>query len=561
MRPHLLSDEVETVIFEKNIAGRAGWRRLYDEIRAAWRFPIGGRDLTLAEALDRLSHKERAMRLEAGEAIAAVLGRSAPTIALIWNTLGRDKSIEDRRRGFARPISARNRANFVEDEVVDALTRAVKSAYPRLSHRYYRLKAKWLGQESLDDWDRTAPLPGPAEPLIPWDDAKRLVLDSYHDFSATLATIGRRVFDERRIDAAARPGKRAGAFANSTVPGIGPYLMLNYLGHDRDVTVLAHELGHGIHQILAAKQGMLMADAPVTLGETAAVFGEMLTLRRLLAEEVRPWRRRLILARKIESMLNNVVRQIALAEFERRFHDARSTGEVTAVEIGQLWQAAHGESLGEAFRPAPGYEAYWASIWHFVHEPFYVYAYAFGECLATSLYAAYEAAPAGFAERYLALLSAGGTLRHRELFAPFGLDAADPDFWDQGLGIIGGFIDELEQIGCTAAPNRAPPATPPRAARAASHGRFIQQEMPALPASGQGRPLHCARHFHALTPPTLRRSDSAAKPSDRPARCRPPEFRITRRHPGLCSLLTRPLPATTLRPDEKMRPSLPGRNL
>ena len=293
------------------------------------------------------------MRLEAGEAIAAVLGKAAPTVALIWNTLGRDKAIEDRRRGFARPISARNRANFVDDEVVDALTQAVKSAYPRLSHRYYRLKARFLGQESLDDWDRPAALPGPAEPLIPWDEAKRLVLDSYHGFSPALATIGRRFFDERRIDAGVRPGKRAGAFANSTVPGAGPYILLNYLGHDRDVTVLAHELGHGIHQILAAKQGMLMADAPVTLGETAAVFGEMLTLRRLLAEEVRPWRRRLILARKIESMLNNVVRQIALAEFERRFHDLRSTGEVTSAEIGQIWQAVQRESLGDAVRPPP----------------------------------------------------------------------------------------------------------------------------------------------------------------------------------------------------------------
>jgi oligoendopeptidase F len=446
-RPHRLSDEVETVLFEKELAGRTAWRRLYDETRAAWRFAIGGRDLTLPQARDLLNHPDRKQRLDAADAIATTLGQSAPVLALALNTLARDKAVEDRRRGFARPISARNLANAVEDEVVDALIGAVKAAYPRLSHRYWRLKAKWLGLEKLEDWDRTAPLPGAAEQHIPWDRARRIVLDSYDAFSPYLAAIGSRFFAEARIDAGVRPGKRAGAFTHSTVPAARPYILLNYLGHDRDVMTLAHELGHGIHQVLAGRHGVLMAETPLTLAETSAVFGEMLTFRALLAAEADPERRRLILARKIEAMLHNVVRQIAFAEFERRFHDARRAGELNPAQIGELWRETQEQSLGDAVRLGPGAELHWISIWHFVHEPFYVYAYAFGECLATSLYAVYQTAPSGFADRYTALLTAGGTLRHRELLQPFGLDAADPAFWDRGLGVIGGFIDEIEAIG------------------------------------------------------------------------------------------------------------------
>jgi oligoendopeptidase F len=446
-RPHLLSDEVETVLFEKELVGGTAWRRLYDEMRAGWRFPIGGRDLSLAEARDRLNHPNRAMRREAADAMADMLYRAAPTVGFILNTLARDKAVEDRRRGFARPISARNLANAVEDRVVDALIASVESAYPRLSHRYWRLKAKWLGLERLDYWDRTAPLPGAAEPLVPWERAQRIVLDSYHAFSAPLAAIGRRFFAEGRIDAGLRPGKRAGAFAHSTVPAADPYILLNYLGRSCDVMVLAHELGHGVQQVLAGRHGVLMAETPLTLAETSAVFGEMLTFQALLAAEARPGRRRSLLAGKVEAMLHNVVRQIAFAQFERRFHDARRTGELTAAEIGAIWRTTQEQSLGDAFRPSSGYDVYWTSIWHFVHEPFYVYAYAFGECLATSLYAVYQAAPAGFAERYGALLSAGGTARHDALLAPFGLDAADPAFWNKGLDVIGGFIDELEAIG------------------------------------------------------------------------------------------------------------------
>src|SRR5580658_1554339 len=446
LRPHLLSDEVETVLFEKELAGRAAWRRLYEETRAAWRFPIDGRDLTLPQALDRLNHPNRPTRRDAAETIADVLYEAAPTVAFILNTLARDKAVEDGRRGFARPISARNLANAVEDRVVEALIASVEAAYPALSHRYWRLKAKWLGLERLDYWDRTAPLPGAVDPLIPWERAARLVLDSYHAFSPRLAAIGRRFFTDGRIDAGVRPGKHSGAFAHSAVPAAQPYILVNYLGRSRDVMVLAHELGHGVHQVLAGRHGVLMAETPLTLAETSAVFGEMLTLRSVLAEETRPGRRRLLLARKVEAMLHNVVRQIAFAQFERRFHEARRKGELTAAEIGAIWRTTQEQSLGDAFRPSAGYETYWTSIWHFVHEPFYVYAYAFGECLATSLYAVYQAAPAGFAERYTSLLAAGGTLHHGALLAPFGLDASDPAFWDKGLGVIGGFIDELEAM-------------------------------------------------------------------------------------------------------------------
>jgi oligoendopeptidase F len=446
-RPYQLSDEVEKLLFEKHVTGRAAWSRLFDENLAALRFPIDGKDLTNAEAFDLLSHPDRATRAAAAEVIAEVLGSAARTCALIHNTLAKDKEIEDRRRGFAQPISSRNLSNFVEDAVVDALIGSVKAAYPRLSHRYYRLKAKWLGLEKLEYWDRNAPLPEDDDQTIPWVEAERIVLDSYRSFSPRLAEIGGRFFDERWIDAPVRAGKAPGAFAHPTVPSAHPYILVNYLGRTRDVMTLAHELGHGVHQVLAGGQGALMADTPLTLAETASVFGEMLTFRRILAGESDPRRRRIMIAGKVEDMLNTVVRQIAFADFERRLHDERRQGEVTQDRIGEIWLDIQRESLGDAFNFAPGYEHYWSYIPHFIHTPFYVYAYAFGDCLVNSLYAVYQKTPDGFAERYLDMLSAGGTRRHKELLAPFGLDATEPAFWDEGLGIVSGFIDELEAMG------------------------------------------------------------------------------------------------------------------
>src|SRR5579871_156337 len=445
-RPYQLSDELEKLLHEKQVAGRAAWTRLFDETIADLRFPFRGRELTEAEALDLLSDADPELRREAGQTIGEVLGRHARSFALITNTLAKDKEIEDRWRGFERPISSRNLSNFVEDDVVEALIAAVREAFPSLSHRYYRLKAKWFGVEALPYWDRNAPLPDEDERRFTWDEARRTVLGAYGAFSPDMAAVGKRFFDHAWIDAPVKPGKSPGAFAHPTVPSAHPYLLLNYMGKARDVMTLAHELGHGVHQVLAGPQGALMADTPLTLAETASVFGEMLTFQALLKAESEPKRRKAMLASKVEDMLNTVVRQTAFVEFERRLHDERREGEITADRIGEIWMSIQGESLGPAIRFEDEYRSYWTYIPHFIHTPFYVYAYAFGDCLVNSLYAVYQGAQAGFAEKYLDMLRAGGTRRHKELLAPFGLDASDPKFWQKGLAVIAGFIDQLEKL-------------------------------------------------------------------------------------------------------------------
>jgi len=445
-RPHQLSDEIEKLLHEKYVTGRAAWTRLFDETIANLRFPIGDKELTEAEALNLLSDRDRETRHEAALVIGDVLGKNARTFALITNTLAKDKEIEDRWRRFARPISSRNLANFVEDEVVDALIAAVRDSYPRLAHRYYKLKAGWFGVAQLPFWDRNAPLPEDEDREIPWCEAEETVLSAYGALSPELAAIGRRFFAGRWIDAPVRPGKASGAFAHPTVPSAHPYLLLNYQGRVRDVMTLAHELGHGVHQVLAAKQGYLMADTPLTLAETASVFGETLTFRSLLARETDPRRRKIMLAAKVEDMLNTVVRQIAFASFEIKVHDERREAELTPDKLGEIWLEVQRESLGPALSLDDPYRYYWTYIPHFIHTPFYVYAYAFGDCLVNSLYAVYQDAHQGFAEKYLELLKAGGTLRHGDLLAPFGLDAANPFFWSKGLSVIAGFIDELEQL-------------------------------------------------------------------------------------------------------------------
>jgi oligoendopeptidase F len=445
-RPHQLSDEIEKLLHEKHVAGRAAWTRLFDETIADLRFPFRGKELTEPETLDLLSDKDPEVRREAAQTIGEVLGRNTRLFALITNTLAKDKEIEDRWRRFPRPISSRNLANFVEDDVVDALIAAVHDSYPRLSHRYYRLKARWFGVEELPFWDRNAPLPQEEDRTITWSEAEETVLSAYGAFSSEMAAVGRRFFAGRWIDAPVKPGKASGAFAHPTVPSAHPYLLLNYQGKTRDVMTLAHELGHGVHQLLANRQGYLMADTPLTLAETASVFGEMLTFRALLGRETDPRRRKIMLAGKVEDMLNTVVRQIAFVSFEQRVHEERREAELTPDRLGAIWLEVQRESLGPALRLDGVYRHYWTYIPHFIHTPFYVYAYAFGDCLVNSLYAVYENAHQGFAERYLEMLRAGGTMRHRELLAPFGLDAANPTFWSKGLSIIAGFIDELEEL-------------------------------------------------------------------------------------------------------------------
>lgn len=443
-RPHQLDEAIETTLHEKAITGRNAWVRLFDETMAELRFPFRGEQLASAQVFDKLQDKDRAVRKEAGEAVATVLGERVRLFTRITNTLAKDKQIEDRWRHYALPISHRNLANRVEDEVVDALITAVRNAYPKLSHRYYTLKAGWLGLDKLEHYDRNAPLPEEDDTRLGWDDAKVVVLDAYRRFSPRLATILERFFERRWIDASMRPGKDSGAFCHPTVPSAHPYVLMNYQGRARDVMTLAHELGHGVHQVLAAEQGLLMASTPLTLAETASVFGEQLTFRRLLEGASDPRQRRVLLAGKIEDALNTVVRQIAFVEFEHRVHHARKKAELTADELGAIWMAVQTESLGPAFRFDDGYKVFWSYIPHFVHVPFYVYAYAFGDCLVNALYAVYEREPHGFEERYLELLKAGGTLRHTELLAPFGLDAHDPAFWDQGLGVVASMIDQLE---------------------------------------------------------------------------------------------------------------------
>ncbi len=443
-RPHQLDDQLEKLLHEKEVTGRSAWSRLFDETIAGMRVAVGGENLTVTDALNRLSDRDRAVREAAGRAVGAAFGERIKLFALVTNTLAKDKEIIDGWRHYPRAESYRNRSNMVEDEVVDALVGAVVADYPRLSHRYYALKAKWLGLEKLQHWDRNAPLPQDDDREIAWPDAQARVLGAYGRFSPVLAEIAGRFFERSWIDAALRPGKAGGAFAHPTVPSAHPYVLLNYHGRTRDVMTLAHELGHGVHQVLAAEQGYFRSATPLTLAETASVFGEMLTFRALLDAETDPARRRVMLAGKVEDMLNTVVRQVAFYRFEQKLHAERREGELVPDRIGELWLDVQTESLGPAFAFTPDYGVFWSYVPHFIHSPFYVYAYAFGDCLVNALYSVYESGHPDFQRKYLDLLRAGGTLRHKELLAPFGLDASDPSFWRRGLDVIARFIDELE---------------------------------------------------------------------------------------------------------------------
>jgi oligoendopeptidase F len=446
-KPYQLEDRVEQLFHEKSQSGYAAWNRLFDQTISGLRFKVAGSELAIEPTLNLLQDRAPQKRKAAGQALAKTFKANERTFALITNTLAKDKEISDRWRGFADVADSRHLNNRVEPEVVEALVSSVRAAYPRLSHRYYRLKASWFKQKKLAHWDRNAPLPFAATGSIGWPDARNMVLTAYRGFSPEMACIAERFFDDRWIDAPVRPGKAPGAFSHPTTPSAHPYVLMNYQGKPRDVMTLAHELGHGVHQVLAAKNGALMAPTPLTLAETASVFGEMLTFRRLLAETKSAKQRQALLAGKVEDMINTVVRQIAFYSFERAVHTERRNGELTAQRLGEIWLSVQSESLGPAIDIRPGYENFWMYIPHFIHSPFYVYAYAFGDCLVNSLYAVYENAQSGFAERYLAMLAAGGTKHYSELLKPFGLDAKDPKFWDGGLSVIAGMIDELERMG------------------------------------------------------------------------------------------------------------------
>ena len=447
-RPYQLSDEIEKLFHEKAMTGPAAWSRLFNETLTSLRFEVDGEILTLEPALNLLSNSNPEKRAAAADALAKVLKTNVRLFTLIMNTLAKDKEISDRWRGFPDVASSRHLANRVEPEVVDALVKAVRDSYPRLSHRYYALKAKWLGVDRLNYWDRNAPIGRDPEPVIEWDDARNTVIAAYRRFSPRMAEIADGFFAKNWIDAPVREGKSPGAFSHPTVPSAHPYIMMNYIGKPRDVMTLAHELGHGVHQVLANAKGALMAYTPLTLAETASVFGEMLTFKALLGQTKHPRERKALLAQKVEDKINTVVRQIAFYQFERLVHQARREGELTSEKLGEFWLGVQGESLGPAIALNEGYDTYWTYVSHFVHSPFYVYAYAFGDCLVNSLYAAYERAPEGFEGRYLDMLRAGGTKHHKELLAPFGLDATDPGFWAMGLKVIEDMITELEALEC-----------------------------------------------------------------------------------------------------------------
>lgn len=445
-RPHQLSDELERFEHDRSVVGTSAWVRLYDETTAALTFDVDGETLNLEATLNRLSDADRTRRETAAHALTRVFRQNLRLFTLIMNTLVKEKEIDDRWRKFPSPQAIRHLSNHVEPEVVEALAAAVQEAHPRLSHRYYALKAKWLGLDKLEFWDRNAPLPTADDRVIGWDEARDTVLSAYADFDPRMADLARPFFDHGWIDAPVKPGKAPGAFAHPTVSDVHPYVMLNYMGKTRDVMTLAHELGHGVHQRLAAKQGELLSRTPLTLAETASVFGEMLTFQRLLRAQTDPVKRKALLAGKVEDMLNTVVRQMAFYAFEGRVHAARREGELTAEALGQIWMEVQGASLGPAINLGDGYETYWTYIPHFIHTPFYVYAYAFGDGLVNALYAVHEKGEPGFADRYFALLEAGGTQHHSTLLKPFGLDAADPGFWRGGLGLIETMIDELEAL-------------------------------------------------------------------------------------------------------------------
>ncbi|MGC3936466.1 M3 family oligoendopeptidase [Roseobacter sp. EG26] len=445
MKPYQLSDELEKFLHDLGVVGDA-WERLFDETIAGLEFEVDGETLNIEGTLNLLTDPERSKREAAARELAEVFSSNIKTFARVHNTQAKEKEIIDRWRGMETAQLGRHLSNQVEPEVVEALRNAVVAAYPKLSHRYYELKRKWLGLDKMQVWDRNAPLPLEDNRIVDWAQAEKMVMDAYNAFDPRMGQIAEPFFRKGWIDAAVKPGKAPGAFAHPTVTNVHPYVMLNYLGKPRDVMTLAHELGHGVHQVLAAEQGEMLSSTPLTLAETASVFGEMLTFRRMLDGAKDDAQRKVLLAGKVEDMINTVVRQIAFYDFECKLHAARRGGELTPDDINALWMSVQAESLGPAFEFMDGYETFWSYVPHFVHSPFYVYAYAFGDGLVNALYAVYAEGDAGFEDKYFEMLKAGGSKHHKELLAPFGLDASDPAFWDKGLSMISGFIDELEAM-------------------------------------------------------------------------------------------------------------------
>ena len=443
-RPHELSPDLERMLIDRGPAV-ANWSRLSDETLGKLTAKAGSETLTLSEVLNRLSDPDGGRRKQAAQALAKALDARSSTLALCLNTLAFEKQVEDRWRKYPDPAASRHIANEVHADAVAALEAAVVESYESVSHRYYRLKAKAMGRAYLDQWDRNAPLDTAQPRTYGWDEAKAMVLDSFSALAPKFADTAQTFFTHPWIDARPRAGKQSGAYSHPVNSERHPYVFMNYMGERRDVLTLAHELGHAVHQTLCAPLGTLLADTPLTLAETASIFGEGLVFEKLLANASKAERKGL-LAGKIEDGINTVVRQIAFHRFETRFHAARQAGEVSQEEIGAIWLEVMGESLGPAVRLNKGYEHYWAYVSHFVHAPFYVYAYAFGDLLVRGLMEKRREDPAAFAPLYEDLLAAGGTRTYVEALAPFGLNPREKAFWAAGMKQLERLVDEFEAL-------------------------------------------------------------------------------------------------------------------
>ena len=445
-KPYQLDVKTEKLLQEKSITSRSAWIRLFDDTIASLKFPFKGKNLSSAEIFNFLSDKKESNRKKSAEVVSAVLKDNISLFTSITNNLAKDKSINDKWRGLPNPVSSRNLSNVVEDEVVEALTETIKENYPKIAHRYYKIKAKWFKKKSLMYWDRNAPLPFQSQSIYSWKDARQIVSDAYSNFDQRAGNIVNKFFDNSWIHAPVIAGKSPGAFAASTVPSVHPFILVNYQGKARDIATLAHELGHGIHQYLAGqKQTYFNSSTPLTLAETASVFGEMLTFKSLLSITTKENERKGLLANKVEDMLNTVVRQIAFFEFEKRIHHQRKTKELSVDEICEIWIDVQKKSLGPSIKFNDDYKYFWSYIPHFIHSPFYVYAYAFGDCLVNSLFNVYESKLPKFEDKYITLLESGGSDTYDNLLKPFGLNPKKKDFWQKGVNVIESLIDQLEE--------------------------------------------------------------------------------------------------------------------
>ena len=443
-KDHQLDQKSEKIFLDKNLTSNSSWVRFFEEQINDLKFEINGKEHNSSDALNLLSDHDEEIRKKAALSIESVFQTNVKTFTFITNTLAKDKITNDKWRNYTSPVESRNLANNVEGEVVDALTKSVTSNYKNISHRYYEIKSKLFNKKQLDYWDRNAPYPNSPKKLIQWEEAKDIVLRSYENFDQSFKDIVLLFFQNNWIDAELKSGKSPGAFAASTIPSIHPYILTNFHGKTRDVMTLAHELGHGCHQYLSSKQGLLLSSTPLTLAETASVFGEMMTFRTLLDESDKDTRK-FLLASKIEDMINTVVRQISFFEFEKLVHNERKNIELSSDQISDFWMTTQSESLGPHIKLSEGYKYFWTYIPHFIHTPFYVYAYAFGDCLVNILIQLYDEGLPNFKNHYIDLLKSGGSKHYSQVLKPFNVDLTNQQSWQKGLSMISGLIDEFEK--------------------------------------------------------------------------------------------------------------------